>query len=276
MRLSGLLLTLALAGWLAPAAAAGDCGCSQGGGCNCAGNCGCNGGCHGGGGCCDPCCDDGCNGARCVLKVGKKKIKVICYGCECDQVCMPCPSDKGCTHCEDLCDGSCCDTGCGCSCDHKPICKFRWTDWCPNGAVAYDRKKLIKYEAEKEVPDYKWEVVKCETHGHGPAPQAAPSEAPPVPPAPKPASFTKRAPAGVRVGQVIPCTDEEIRQIERQMQVRPVSHTAPAAQPASAAQTAPVKAQPRVARIPAPKSRIGTGAARTASQEQLPWGLFGK
>ena len=167
MRLSGSILTLALFGLLAQAAMAGDCGCGHGGGCNCGANCGCDGGGdllrHG------ACCDDGCNGAHCQLKIGKKKIKVVCYGCECDQVCMPCPSDKGCTHCEDNCDGGCCDDGCGCDdCDHKPICKFRWTDWCPNGAVAYHRKKLTKYEAEKEVPDYKWEVVKCD-HGHGPA-----------------------------------------------------------------------------------------------------------
>ena len=256
MRLSGSILTLALFGLLAQAAVAGDCGCGHGGGCNC----GANGGCDGGG----ACCDDGCNGARCELKIGKKKIKVICYGCECDQVCMPCPSDKGCTHCENICDGSCCDTGCGCECDHKPICKFHWTDWCPGGAVAYHRKKLVKYEAEKEVPDYKWEVVKFDTHGHGPAPKAAPgSEMPPVPPAPKPVSFTKKAPAGARIGQVMACTDEEIRQIEKQMQVRPVGHAAP------------VNYQAPTQRLPAPKARVGTGGARVA-QEQLPWNLFSK
>jgi hypothetical protein len=256
MRLFGTILTLSLLGFWAQTAAAGDCGCGHGGGCNCGANCGCNGG----GDCCDPCCGDGCNGARCELKIGKKKVKVVCYGCECDTVCMPCPSDKGCTHCEDICDGSCCDHGCGCKdCDHKPICKFRWTDWCPNGAVAYDRKKLIKYEAEKEVPDYKWEVVKCD-HGHGPAAAPAPgSEAPPAPPAPKPASFTKKAPANARIGQVIPCTDEEIRQIERQMQVRQVSHVATALPPVTAGK-APVQATP----------------ARKPSREILPWSLFSK
>ena len=48
-----------------------------------------------------------------------------------------------------------------------------------------------------------------------------------MPPAPKPASFTKKAPANARIGQVLACTDAEIRQIEQQMQVRPVSHTTP-------------------------------------------------
>jgi hypothetical protein len=249
MRLFGTILTLSLVGFWAQTAAAGDCGCGHGGAC------GCNGGCD--------CCGDDCNGARCELKIGKKKVKVICYGCECDTVCMPCPSDKGCKHCEDICDGSCCDHGCGCKdCDHKPICKFHWTDWCPNGAVAYNRKKLIKYEAEKEVPDYKWEVVKCDH----PAPPGAPAPAPapgsevsPPPPPPKPASFSKKAPANARVGQVIPCTDEEIRQIERQMQVRQVSHV--------------TKALPPVNAIEAPAR---TAPARSAVREQLPWSLFSK
>src|SRR5687768_11781273 len=91
-----------------------------------AGDCGCAAA-HDG--CCDPCggCDDGCcgDGKRCELKIGKKKIKVICYGCECDAVCLPCPSTPGCEHCEDVCDG-CCDSGCCDSCDShcskKPIC----------------------------------------------------------------------------------------------------------------------------------------------------------
>jgi hypothetical protein len=268
MRRFGLFLTLALFGLLTQVAMAGDCGCGHGGKCNCGANCACNGGggCNGAGnGCCDPCCDDGCgNGARCELQIGKKKVKVICYGCECDTVCMPCPSDKGCVHCEDLCDGDCCDHGCGCNdCDHKPICKFRWTDWCPNGAVAYDRKKLIKYEAEKEVPDYKWVVVKCE---HGAAPAPAPgSEAPPVPPAPKPASFTKKAPVNARLGQVIPCTDQEIRQIEQQMQVRPVSHTT--------ALPRVTTALPPVTAVKAPAAKA---PARTPTRESLPWSLFSK
>jgi len=250
MRLIGSFLTLALCGLLAQAAVAGDCGCGHGGACGCKGNCSCDGG----GGC----CDDGCgNGARCELKIGKKKVKVVCYGCECDTVCMPCPSEKGCVHCEDLCDGECCDHGCGRDCDHKPICKFRWTDWCPDGAVAYDRKKLIKYEAEKEVPDYKWVVVKCDHDGA--APKAAPGgEAPPVPPAPKPASFTKKAPVNARLGQVIPCTDQEIRQIEQQIQVRQVGH---------------MTALPPVTAVKAPAQ---SAPARRTAGEQLPWSLFSK
>lgn len=236
MRLVLGTLSMAAALLVATSAWAGDCGCAAA---------------HNG--CCDPCgdCCDGCDGGkRCELKVGKKKIKVVCFGCECDAVCLPCPSTPGCEHCEDICDG-CCDSCDPCACDSdcnkKPICKVRWRDWCPDGAQLYHRKKLIKYEVEKEVPDYKWVVVDCGAPCDA-APKGEGGDVPPVPPAPRPASnVTKRAPKGAKAGQSFPLSKEEVQKYVNN-QVMPVSHVAPQA--------------------PAMKT--------TASKNQLPWSLFTK
>jgi hypothetical protein len=224
-----------------------------------AGDCGCAGGHNG---CCDPCggggCDDSCcdGGKRCELKIGKKKIKVVCYGCECAEVCLPCPSIPGCKHCEDVCDG-CCDSCDPCACDShcnkKPVCKVRWREWCPDGAQMYHIKKLVKYEVEKEVPDYKWVVVDC--CAAGAAAPAPAGDVPPVPPVPKPASsVTRRVPKGAKVGQSFPLSKEEIEKYVTNP-VLPVSHVVPASTPVQ--KSAPAKSsQP--------------------SKDQLPWSLFTK
>jgi hypothetical protein len=269
MRQFGLFLSVAVLGLLAQVAYAGDCGCAASAGCGC-------GACDS---CCDPCggcCDGGCgNGKRCELKIGKKKIKVVCYGCDCSEVCLPGPSKKGCTHCEELC-GNCGACGCDCECGHKPACKVRWTDWCPSPcARMYNIKKLVKYEAEKEVPDYKWVVVDCCAEGAAPAPAKAGGgdDKPPMPPVPTPASTTtkrrpisKPAPAEARAGDVFPLTDAEIKQVEAKIQQ--ASHVAPAVRVAAKpVAKAPVKAAPAV-KVVRPVS-----AEVTASD--VPWSLFG-
>lgn len=259
MRQFGLFLSVAMLGLLVQAAQAGDCGCAA-----TAGDCGC----------CDPC---GCgNGKRCELKIGTKKIKVTCYGCECGEKCLPGPSRKGCTHCEDLC-GNCGACGCDCSCDHKPACRVRWTDWCPSPcAKMYNVKKLVKYEAEKEVPDYKWVVVDCCAEGSAPAKAGEGNDVPPMPPVPTPVGtttqrrpITRPAPAEARVGDVFPLTEAEIKHIERQIQQ--ASHLAPAARVAAkpVVKAAPVKV--------APATVVRTSASvpvQNAAKSEVPWSLF--
>ncbi|RIK78386.1 MAG: hypothetical protein DCC68_15325 [Planctomycetota bacterium] len=272
MRQFGLFLSTAMLGLLVQAAQAGDCGCAAS-----AGGCGsCND-------CCDPCggCCDGCgNGKRCELKIGTKKIKVTCYGCECKETCLPGPSRKGCTHCEELC-GNCGACGCDCECGHKPACKVRWTDWCPSPcAKMYNVKKLVKYEAEKEVPDYKWVVVDCCAEGAAPAPAKAGGgeDKPPMPPVPTPAStttqrrkITRPAPANARVGDTFPLTDVEIKQIEAQIQQ--ASHVATTARTAArpVAKLAPAKAAPVKV---APAKTVRPVSAEVVATD-VPWSLFG-
>jgi hypothetical protein len=253
MKQKNWILSLTLLSWLTPIAYAGDCGCEVA-----VDDCGCNG--H--------------SGKYCELKVGTKKIKVTCYGCECDAVCLPGPSKKGCTHCENICeDGTC---GCDCECGHKPQCKVRWTDWCPApcGKV-YDRKKLVKYEAEKEVPDYKWVVVDpCKAPAD--APKAKGDDKPPQPPVPTPASASngrrsirKPAPANARVGDVYPLTDTEIEQIKQQ-HVQMASHMADAGATATK-RTVRKPAQPAVN----PSVNRKPAASTTVVASDTPWALFG-
>lgn len=82
-----------------------------------------------GGPCCDQCGDD----MVCKLVKTTKKIKVICYGCECDTVCIPGPSSKCTEHCETICKGgkNCSDK---CTCGKSPVCTLKWTEWIPGCA----------------------------------------------------------------------------------------------------------------------------------------------
>lgn len=124
-------------------------------------------------------------GKVCKLVCETKTLTVTCYGCECEQICIPGPSQAGCKHCStNCCNGVCgrgydcgyndlgCDIvdccgscGCGCGCDdgccnHAPKCEFCWRDWCACGcARPRTVKKLTKYEAQKEICWYHWEVV---------------------------------------------------------------------------------------------------------------------
>jgi hypothetical protein len=246
-----IILSLFAALAMTMPAMAGDCGCADAAGC----------------------CDAACCGKRCELQIGTKKVKVTCFDCECEDICLPGPSRKLCTHSENVC--SECGSDCGCTCGHKGGPKFVWSEWCPSkcGKIT-NVKKLVKREVEKEVPDYKWVVVDCCCDPCGAptnAPAAAPGDdQPPMPPVPTPASTTtkrrpisKPAPANARVGDAYPLTDAEIKQVEGQIQQ--ASHVAPQARVAAKpVAKAPVK-------VAAPAVRP-VSAAVTASE--VPWSHF--
>ena len=205
MRLSVFTITaVALAGLIVQAATAGPlCG-----------------GCRGAG--CDQCCEQEC-GCECGTECGKicklvcttRTIKAIAYAFECDSVCIPGPSEKGCRHCDTVTDGKECD----CECGQSPMAIFRWTDWNPGCAEVRDRKKLVKYEATKEVCSFKWEVV------DGCAAQEA--------------DVTKPAPEQAKVGDELPLSEAEIQQVSANM---PAKNPAPkkAIPPAPKAEPAPL------------------------------------
>ncbi|MEX2317519.1 MAG: hypothetical protein WD669_10240 [Pirellulales bacterium] len=95
-------------------------------------------------------------GKTCKLVCEEKKITAVGYGCHCETICVPGPSCQGCKHCETVC---CCDTEAatkGC----PPKIEFCWYDWCARGCAAPRQVKVLtKFQAERKVCWYHWEVV---------------------------------------------------------------------------------------------------------------------
>ena len=77
----------------------------------------------------------------CRLVCEKKEEKKTEYSCECEDFCIPGPSKKCGVKVE-----------CDCTGHHRTIV------WKPACAKVHTRKKLVKKETKKEVPNYKWEV----------------------------------------------------------------------------------------------------------------------
>jgi hypothetical protein len=138
-------------------------------------------------------------GKVCKLVCETKKIPGVGYGYECDTICIPHCSRVGCKHC----DTTCCpqDDIEGC----PPRIEFCWYDWFACGcAKPRSIKLLTKYQAEREVCSYRWEVVDaacCDftTQGAG---------------APKNPTVYKPAPVEAAVGDVLAVTDAEWKELE--------------------------------------------------------------
>jgi hypothetical protein len=99
---------------------------------------------------CDHCgCQRNCK-KICRLVCGKKKETKTVYMCECEDFCVPGHSKK-------------CGVKIECDCDGR----HRTIIWQPTCARVRTRKKLVKDEVSKEVPDYKWVVEEyCCVCGH--------------------------------------------------------------------------------------------------------------
>ncbi len=143
-------------------------------------------------------------GKVCKLVCETKKLTDICYGSECKDICLPDPSRPGCKHCA-VCCGKCAGDGC-CNCQScPPKCEFCWRDWFACGcAQPRTVRVLTKYQAEKKICWYHWEVVDaacCDCVG-----TAGPSENHAVHVG---RSIYKSAPDNVRLGEVLPVSNEE-------------------------------------------------------------------
>lgn len=126
-------------------------------------------------------------GKVCKLVCGEKTLVAVGYGCKCNTIAVPCPSCEGCKHCScqccppdacgpcgtnkgDVCCGPCCP-----SCEAAPAkITFCWHDFTTcGGACPRTVKLLTKYQAEKKICWYHWEVVDgcncCGPDGCGPA-----------------------------------------------------------------------------------------------------------
>jgi hypothetical protein len=111
----------------------------------------------------------------CRLVEETKEIEEVCYGCQCEDICLPKKSCRGSLHHDAPCAAGC-PTG---SCEHRPECKVHWFTWKPSGAKLRTRKNLVKYVRTKKVPAYTWKVEEvcngCLRHDDALAP---PDEAP--------------------------------------------------------------------------------------------------
>lgn len=86
----------------------------------------------------------------CHVKCETKKETKTEYVCECEDFCVPGPSKK-----------------CGVKIERDCLGRHRTIIWQPRCARVHTKKKLVKKEVTKEVPDYKWEVEEyCCVCGH--------------------------------------------------------------------------------------------------------------
>lgn len=153
------------------------------------------------------CTHPGC-GKVCKLVCEKKKLTSICYGCKSEDRCLPGPSIRGCKHYA-VCDGNCTAKPAADCNECQPQCKFCWYDWFPCGcAETRSVCKLKKYQAEKEIAWYHWEVVDASCCGcRATAVKSDAIGGKSAKTAPR--AIYKPAPEDAKIGDVLAVTDEE-------------------------------------------------------------------
>ena len=98
-------------------------------------------------------------GKVCKLVCETKKLTAIGFGSESKDICLPAPSRPGCKHCA-VCYGKSPVDACGNCQSCAPKCEFCWRDWFACGcAQPRTVRVLTKYQAEKKICWYHWEVV---------------------------------------------------------------------------------------------------------------------
>src|SRR5262245_24476696 len=130
----------------------------------------------------------------CRVVCEMKEVKVTCYCCKEEDICIPGHSRK----CGEICEPNpCClarPADCDCNCDdgncahrvldklfHENPCLIHETVWQP-GCAAKMRSvnKLIKYGVSKKVPTYKWVTEYCCDHCRADIPATDKAPPPPV------------------------------------------------------------------------------------------------
>jgi hypothetical protein len=93
-------------------------------------------------------------GKICKLVCETKKLQAVGYGYKCESICIPSRSRRGCKHCDTTCCAG--DDLEGCA----PKIEFCWYDWFACGcATPRTVKVLTKYQAERKIDSFHWEVV---------------------------------------------------------------------------------------------------------------------
>lgn len=147
-------------------------------------------------------------GKVCKLVCETRRLTSIGYGSKCKSICLPDPSRAGCKH-GAICYGKCDDKPGDCCPNCQPKCEFCWRDWFACGCAQPRMVHVLtKYQAEKKICWYHWEVVDaacCDC--------AEPTEAAGMPEkkAAKNAGrmIYKLSPEDAQLGDVLPVTDEE-------------------------------------------------------------------
>jgi hypothetical protein len=162
-------------------------------------------------------------GKVCKLVCETTKITAVCYGCECEEICIPSHSRRGCKHCESCCGEECCapaececgDRGCSNCQDEGPECKFCWYDWVACGcAKPRTVKVLTKYQAEKEICWYHWEVVDAaDCYDVEEAGDETAANGRTMGPGSNVAQIYKPAPPEAKLGDVMPLSNTERTQL---------------------------------------------------------------
>jgi hypothetical protein len=133
-------------------------------------------------------------GKICKLVCETKKLQAVGYGYKCESICIPSHSRHGSKHCDVTC----------CAGDdlegYAPKIEFCWYDWFACGcATPRTVKVLTKYQAEREVSAYHWEVMDATTCGCV-AQNGGPADT---------NSIYKPAPPDAEVGKILAVTDQE-------------------------------------------------------------------
>ena len=149
-------------------------------------------------------------GKVCKLVCETKKLTAIGYGNECKSICVPGPSRPGCKHCA-VCCGECKCDPCTC-CEHStPKCEFCWRDWFVCGCCRPRTVKVLtKWQAEKTICWYHWEVVDrscCDCASQ--IGDADVSESLGIVQSPTSRTFYKPAPEDANLGDVAQVTEDE-------------------------------------------------------------------
>ena len=185
-------------------------------------------------------------GKVCKLVCETKKLTAIGYGNECKTICLPGPSRQGSKHCAACCGKCKCDP-CICCQESAPKCEFCWRDWFACGcAKPRTVKVLTKWQAEKKICWYHWEVVDASScDGVTKSDASVDAKNGVSTQAPGTNAFFKPAPEGTELGDVLPITDAEWVKLSAAMTPDP-NETTPEAvattEPNSASQsTAPAE-----------------------------------
>lgn len=168
-------------------------------------------------------------GKVCKLVCETKKLTSICYGCESKDICIPDPSREGCKHCA-VCYGKDAADSCGDCQSCPPKCQFCWRDWFACGCAQPRRVRVLtKYQAEKNICWYHWEVVDaagcdCMTRSG----RAAPGE---TAAAQARRTIYKPAPENAELGAVLSVSQEEWVKLEAVLALDPTEVVAGAGPP---------------------------------------------
>jgi hypothetical protein len=147
-------------------------------------------------------------GKVCKLVCETKKLTSICYGSESKDICVPEPSRAGCKHCA-VCYGKSAGDACGNCQSCPPKCEFCWRDWFACGcAQPRTVRVLTKFQAEKKICWYHWEVVdaaRCDCVSQNGRAEAADKNAATH----AGRTIYKSAPNDAQLGAVLPVSDAE-------------------------------------------------------------------